>query len=278
MSFLKISFAALLGFILITNSFVSGAPSDASSVIKDSKAQNKTLEIVFKRVQQCINDDKKLQKHEAGIQQLLKELNEKGFVFGTGPDIEQRPLFVNLQGCVEHVFDLLCRSGEITELVGFIHTPTPATPLCTAGSNIEALMHEAIKDDPNAKYTIAKRADILRNYLRHSGKLYVVYSDGGLEKRSQAQQKIYKEALKNFEGKLIDHPISSSLPEDMVGATYIAKNKQGRRIFFSIQASQANAANDGQVWKMWLATENNEEVSKRIQHVLATLEQDLSAL
>src|SRR4051812_31090531 len=61
---------------------------------------------------------------------LLKELSHKKVVLRTGTDAELRPAFVGAQLDIERYITLLLRTGKIESAIGFIHTPTPATPLC----------------------------------------------------------------------------------------------------------------------------------------------------
>jgi len=79
-------------------------------------------------------------------------------------------------------------SGEISDLVGIIHTPLPATPLC-----VEAEWNSPI--DPRKWATVLSRAQILCEYFSKGSKLYVVYPQGGLEKRNLRQRQGYCEAL-----------------------------------------------------------------------------------
>lgn len=61
-----------------------------------------------------------------------------------GTDQDVRPYFVALQGVIEHV--LSCElQNEIRSLLGIIHTPMPATPLCSQGEVSRDLLDSVIE-------------------------------------------------------------------------------------------------------------------------------------
>ena len=70
-----------------------------------------------------------------------KELVQEGVVTVSDTDKEVRPNFVALQGIMEHVLSLELK-GEVKALTGIIHTPMPATPLCSLGEVSKELVDQ----------------------------------------------------------------------------------------------------------------------------------------
>gem|GEM_PF-1029888 len=201
---------------------------------------------------------------------LISELREKGHATGTGKDEQQRPIFVSTQGAIENSLSSFLGQGKIKKVIGIIHTPTPATPLCTKEGEIsEHLVHPSFAGDEKRCHTIYSRAHIIRSYLNRGGILYVVYPKEGIFKRTPEQRGIYKQELLNHPYGLFDVPITEELPPDAVGATYFITTADDDKIMFSIKASQANAPDDEQCWEMWFADIHNEDVQGRARKVLA---------
>lgn len=156
-------------------------------------------------------------------------------------DKKVRPDFVSIQGIVEQVLAQELCKRNISSLVGIIHTPAPATPLCTKGNVSEDLVDASIMNDPQRAHTVSMRAAILRSYLHLGGDLYVVYpKDYNVKSvRTEEQLKIYQECKDVYPTHLFDCPaIIESVPEDLVGATYLFK-REGKVYGFAIKMTQA---------------------------------------
>lgn len=205
---------------------------------------------------------------KAGISERWKELVERGVLEVSAPDKDVRPYFVALQGIVEHA--LSCELHHaIRSLTGVIHTPMPATPLCTDGSISPELVDPSIANDPLRLFTVKARVTILRDYLYQGGNLYIVYPKEGLAKRTQTQQQIYKKELANYPNNLFDRPLDcDALENDLIGAFYIFENAEGKQFAFAIQMTQANQPQDTGHFGIWFGEIGQTPVSDRITKVL----------
>ncbi len=76
---------------------------------------------------------------------FIQTFQQTGSQLQSGPDQEIRPIYVAAQGDIERTLAQYFAEGNITHLVGIIHTPTPATPLCTRGDISENLSMLACK-------------------------------------------------------------------------------------------------------------------------------------
>lgn len=152
-----------------------------------------------------------------------------------------------------------------------IHTPTPATPLCTEGEISPQLVHESMSD-PSRLYTVIKRPDIIRSYLASGGVLIAAYPESGRDKRTPEQLTIFESLKETYPKNLIDIPLQCDQMEgEMVGATYFFKTEEGEWMVFAIMACQANAPEDGRTWGMWLGNRHDPEVSDRFESVFTYL-------
>ena len=156
-------------------------------------------------------------------------------------------------------------------VVGIIHNPTPATPLCTYGKISSHLVDPSMKNDEKRLQTVRSRDEAVEEYLQANGQLYVVYPQEGLQKRSLQQQKIFYDKLLRFPEVLFNTAINESLPSNMVGATYIATTKTGKQLAFSIRASHANAPSNSQNWELWLGELHNKKIHHRVSSILKAI-------
>ena len=79
-------------------------------------------------IKACLDYNKEITQKEE-IFSLLEQVAVKNSFVEAGSD-DLRIKFVNFQSCMEHVLACSQAMGEITSLIGAIHTPTVATPLC----------------------------------------------------------------------------------------------------------------------------------------------------
>lgn len=227
-------------------------------------------------VAKTFQSDSKLESLQDQLCAFMQELVQNGHVSKLDSDENVRPLFVTTQGAIEQTLARQLQQGEIQNLVGMIHTPTPTTPLCTQGDITEQLVHPSMQNDEKRLYTVRARANTLRDYLEMGGELFVVYPRGGLEKRTVEQQAIYLDTLAQYQEKeLHDCQLSThEMDADMVGATYVFENVKGERYLFAIKASQANAPEDQKTWEMWFGPLSHSEVQERFNRVQEFLAQN----
>lgn len=210
-------------------------------------------------------------------ERILSELFHESFVERKGNDQNLRPSFVAIQEAVE---DLLARhlvKKTIKECVGIIHTPTPATPFCTEGIISPKLTTKEVAIDPLRVRTIPGRAVSLRNFLHVGGQMFIVYPQEGLNKRTNAQQRIYKSTCNEYDS-LVDCPIKNRVPDELIGATYVFTSSENQEYFFAIQATQANDARDGMTWKMWLGELSHPKCFSRHQCVQNFMQENLDTI
>lgn len=218
---------------------------------------------------QCIDYNLQDEKKEE-LFDLLEQIEKSGCVTEQGSD-DLRVKYVFSQGCIEHVLACSQALGDVTDLIGMIHTPTPATPLCTRTDPLDqTLLDESIRYDLNKLLTVRSRAQIVREYLNKGGTLYAVYPEGGLEKRSLEQQAVYKEELEHHPDRLFDWVLQTNeLHPDMIGATYFFKSRSDGIYVFSIKARQANDIQKNAEWGLWLDKVESPEIKKRINSLFS---------
>lgn len=183
--------------------------------------------------------------------------------------------YVIVQSALEHVLACAQAMGEVKDLVCVIHTPVPATPLCTRPDEEPSagLLDASIADDPQKLLTVQSRAQTIREFLHKGGKLYAVYPKGGLEKCSAEQQAIYQEVLAQFPGRLVDWALESdTIADEMIGATCLFRDAQGQTYAFSIQATQANSPKEESTWGLWFGSLDNGAIQERVETVLDYLD------
>lgn len=213
------------------------------------------------------------------MKEAVDSLEKEGIFEEIGND-DLRLKFVGLQGCIEHLLACLLTLGDIADLSGIIHTPMPATPLCTKVDPIDqTLLDESIRNDHTKLFTVQSRALILREYLKKGGKLYVVYPQGGLEKRTPEQQTIYHALLHQYPDSLFDCPLPTDhIDPSQVGASYFFSTPSGKTYLFSIRATQVNDPKEQFTWGLWLGPVEQPCIEKRIDALFNDLLLDCSNL
>lgn len=206
-----------------------------------------------------------------GIGERWTELVKKEVIELTTTDKEVRSYFVALQGIVEHVLaDELGKS--VQSLTGVIHTPMPATPLCTEGNVSKELVDPSIEEDPLRLFTVKTRTTAIRDYLFRGGDLYIVYPKEGMIQRTEIQQQTYKKELENYPAHLFDRPLDcESISNDLVGAFYLFKNTEGKLFAFAIKMTQANSPQHLGNFGLWFGEVSKSPVSDRISNVLENI-------
>jgi len=192
----------------------------------------------------------------------------------SGTDKDVRPYFVALQGVVEHVLVSELQK-EVKVLTGVIHTPMPATPLCTTGDISNELVDPSIEIAPSRLFTVKARTTIIRDYLFKGGDLYVVYPKDGLKKRTEEQQKIYQHELANYPTHLFDVPLNcETISTDLIGATYFFEDQSGKTFVFAIKMTQAKDSKDAGNFGLWFGPINHPAIQERIRAVSVYMEQN----
>jgi hypothetical protein len=200
---------------------------------------------------------------------LMLELQSKGVIVRTGKDADLRPAYVGAQAEFEKVMAYQLSHHQISNLVGIIHTPTPATPLCSSGEISLQLVDSAIAQDDKRLYTVKERTTVVREYLQQGGLLYALYPKGGREKRTAEQLAIFDQLLQKYPANLIASELKcTQMERDMVGATYFFQDIHGEWMVFSLMVPQANAPNDDQEWGIWWGSLKDPKVKKRADAVL----------
>lgn len=178
-----------------------------------------------------------------------------------------------LQGVVEHVLASELKK-EVKALKGMIHTPMPATPLCSKGEISKELVDPAIEIDPKRLFTVKARTTIIRDYLFKGGDLYVIYPEDGFLKRTQEQQKIYTQELMHFPNHLFDVPLPcENIPSELIGATYLFEDQSGNSYVFAIKITQAKDPKDRGDFGLWFGPIDHPAVQERVKSVSGYLEQ-----
>lgn len=238
-----------------------------NSRTKSSDEERAFTKRILSNVRSCIEFNSSIPQKEQ-IAKVLDAVEDNFETVETGSD-DLRVKFVQSQGCIEHVLACFQALGEIQDLIGVIHTPTPATPLCMRpGGDPNDLLDPSIRFDLSKLLTVRSRAQIVREYLIKGGKLYVVYPQGGLEKRNPEQQAIYKEELQRFAGRLFDWVLNTNkISDDMVGATYLFRNPERQVFAFSIKSKQANDIQSQAEWGIWFGPVVEKKVADRVNEV-----------
>ena len=208
------------------------------------------------------------------IAKTWETLVQEGVIEVSSTDKDVRPVFVGLQGVVEHVLATELQT-EIQSLKGVIHTPMPATPLCMNGDISKELVDPSIEMDPNRLFTVKARATILRDYLFKGADLYVVYPKDGLLQRTEEQRAVYKQELMKFPTHLFDVPLDcEEIPNELIGATYFFQDQTGKTFVFAIQMTQAKDPQEMGHFGLWFGPLESPAIQKRAQAVSLYLKQN----
>jgi hypothetical protein len=242
------------------------------------------VEHIHNRVIETINNSKSVPGLQSevfntikpGIIQRWDELTQNGVLEVTAPDADVRPYFVGIQALVEHV--MAYEQGKsVKSLVGIIHTPMPATPLCTNGTSSPGLIAPSIEQDAERLFTVQARTTIIRDFLEQNGELYVVYPESGLGARTQAQQDIYKAELAKYATNLFDRPLAcESLETEHIGAIYIVEDQAGKMFAFAIKITQANDPKELGSFGLWFGELDKSPVHDRVETILNVIRKNSS--
>ena len=211
----------------------------------------------------------------SAVSELLDELTVNSLVVREGTDADQRPIFVNAQADFERAIVHLLRSKEIKNCICIIHTPSPATPLCTNGEIAADLVDCAILNDQERLLTVKKRPDIVRDYLREGGYLLTVYPKKGRELRSEEQLAILDGLIQEYPYYLEAVELDcDTIPEDLIGATYLITFNDFSTYILSLRSYQANSPTDGK-WAIWFGSVFDPVIGERFQTVTSFCFKDI---
>ena len=224
-------------------------------------------------VRNKIKHTPELSSSQKALLDAVSIIEKKGVYSSEAKDEDKRAVFVGIQSAIEQVLSENKQADPNFKMVLAIHTPTPATPLCTAVDSIsEGLIHSRLQGDKQIQQTILSRAEILRTLLQQGTPLFVIYQKNGLAKRSVEQQEIYTSQVKKYPDQLMS--IELALPEiagDMIGATYFISPADGPKLAFFIKATQANSPGDAE-WQIGFGPADQPLIRKRVASVLNYLE------
>ncbi len=247
-----------------------------SSASEGEEEQDPFIDFFYETVLTTINcsevEGLKSEQFEAMRPDLIRywtEVVDAGLIIDEGSDEKFRACFVTLQGVIEHV--LAHELGKsLTSLIAVIHTPQPATPVCTKGEVSPELVDRSVVEDPLRASTIKSRAATIRFFLERGGNLYVVYPKGGKELRTAEQQKIYEEELQRYPTRLFDCELDrgpfSVAESDLIGAFYLFEHGD-RQYAFAIQVTQANDIRKQGRYALWFGPLTHPEIRERIETI-----------
>jgi hypothetical protein len=229
-------------------------------------------EILHSKVSELIEHSENVPSLKEDIGNAWKKLTREGVLEVTGTDKEVRPVFVALQGIIEHVLSTELQH-HIKTLNGYIHTPMPATPLCTRGAISSELVNPSIEMDPQRLLTVKARVTIIRDYLFQGRNLYIIYPRSGLLQRTAEQQQIYREELANYPSHLFDVALDvESIPLHLIGATYFFTDQSDNLFMFGIKITQANNPLDSGNFGLWFGAVEEPAIKERIRSIAQFLE------
>jgi len=265
------------------SSTLIGAIALGASVLTGFSDKDPLIQTIHSKVKATIEHSEDVPGLKSEVFSLLKPgllqrwnvLVDKGVLEVMGEDKDVRPYFVALQAIVEHVLALEL-SNSVKSLTAVMHTPMPATPLCTEGEVSPELVSSSIQEDPMRIFTVKARPTIVRDYLYHGGDLYVVYPKAGRTDRTEDQQKIYQKALESYSTHLFDRPLDcQSMDNDLIGAFYLFKNAEGKLFGFAIKIPQANTKQVEGSFGLWFGEVNPQSPAyDRISMIIKTVLKD----
>ncbi len=255
------------------NPYVSTSPTLAQATPSTWALSHNITKIISESTEIPGLKAEQLQQLRPQLLSYWNQLVQSGELVISDTDEKIRPYFVTLQAVTEHV--LACELGkQVLSLKGIIHTPAPATPLCTKDNLSSNLVDPSIENDQKRLLTVKARVTILREYLQKSGQLYVLYPKNGIHTRTEEQQKIYKNELQEHSKVLFDRPLDiETLPDEMSGATYFFQDKEGKTGIFAIKMTQANKLKPEGHFGLWYGDIHHPSISSRVHSLKEFIKQ-----
>ena len=178
---------------------------------------------------------------------LLKELETHHVVEGASFD-----QILMVQVAIENAMAKLQEEEKIQEFLGIIYREEPALSFCRKPN-------ESNQIGGDISHPLFSQETIHRKYLEQDGKLIVVYPQRGLEKRSDGEQEIYQQALKEFSLNLVDCPLNTNtVDSDLVGITYLFLDQEYELYGLSFGESS-----------IWFGPITNPEIQSRFNKIFA---------
>ncbi len=223
-------------------SFAVGQVKQAAEVKESNKKAGQ--EISFKLIRfakECVDLEKNGYSIDTrgSMHNTLKTLESSQFAIYPGGDM--RSTVVGLQQIFEHVLKIFTKFEDL-RFQGTIHTHTPPTPLCQPvnSNDLSSVMAKSLLSNLDNILTVTNRTTTLTEILNDpKTKLFAVYSKGGLEKRSDADQKVFSSHARYYLNTLQPIELPLELHSSHIGATYILITPHGN-CAFCIDAPQAS--------------------------------------
>lgn len=281
----KIGLFVLFGSVLLTSKHVH---TELNSIHKKALTDEESLQThIHTKVLETINYSNeipglKFEEFSALKSEICKiwnNLNKEGSIEVSGTDSDFRPYFVALQSVIEYVLASELQKN-VKFLMGVIHTPMPATPVCTRGEISKDLVESSLESDPTRIFTVKSRTTIIRDYLYKGGDLFIIYPKNGFFKRTEEQRKIYLQELDNNSDHLFNVPLDcETIPTELIGATYLFQDHSGNKFIFAIKMTQANDPKEIGNFGLWFGSIHHPSIVERLQAVSSYLEtNEVSAL
>ena len=208
------------------------------------------------------------------LKQMLsnEEKEQQTHIKLSGPDSQTRTIAVTFQRAFEQSIIKMIHSGKLKSATAIIHTERPTTPLCHKSDKlIDESLPESIKADPQRLKTLKDRTQTVRLLAKDKHiDLYIAYANGGLKRRSDKEQKIFQEELRSRKNIALHNAELSCphIPKKLSGATYILKLTNGENLFFSLNGSQVQDADNTMDWEYWFDSLKNPEMQDRLDKVI----------
>ncbi len=269
----------LLGSVLLDP---VGASISAQTIVQQNHQRESFLPtLIDARVAEIIRGSGTPPFHAEEFSPLAEKISEywstlltEGVLEISGTDKEIRPYFVSLQGVIEQVLASELHKN-VSDLTGVIHTPMPATPLCTQGEISPELVDPSVAADPARLFTVRSRATVIRDYLFQGGCLYIAYPEAGYYRRTKEQQNIYRQELDTYSDRLFDLPLSSeNIPPELIGATYLFRDRCGKQFAFAVNMTQAKNPEDTGHFGLRFGPVDHPAVQEWLRAISAYMEQN----
>ena len=209
---------------------------------------------------QLINEDGASE----SIRKIKEHLKVNEFYTDTGEDKILRAPFVGLQNNFEEYLVSLLVDKKVAKIQAFIHTPKPATPLCTLHGDIT----EVFRQDQNSlrENTVQSRVLTINNFINNGGKLFVVYTQEGLQKLDDKDKSNFTQNL-NLLSNIVNVKVKD-IDSNNTGAFYIIEVDDESSILFSLKAYQKDDQKEGErEWSIWLGSMNSSKISDRVNYI-----------
>lgn len=219
----------------------------------------------------ALENAEQFQNQKAEIASTWNALLEKGCLQVSGDDKDVRPPFVALQAIMEDVLSKEL-NHDVSWVQGIILTPMPATPLCMQGEVSPYLVDPSIENDPNRLNTVKSRATSLRDLLHQGALMCIAYAKGGLYKRTESQQDVYREERLRYSQTLVDLELTcKTIPEELIGALYLFRDQAGQTYVFAIKMTQAKDPKEMGHFGLWFGQLDRECILERVLSILQFL-------